>query len=56
MNKTNQTLMTVGLIMIGMMLGSGLGAAFGSVAIGLPAGTALGALAAVMLNLRHRQS
>ena len=40
--------------MIGVMLGAGLGAAFGNVAIGIPAGLAFGGLAAVVVSTRPR--
>ncbi len=55
MQKTNRAWITTFLIMMGVMLGSGLGAAFGNVAIGIPAGMALGALAAIITNLARRQ-
>lgn len=55
MPKANRTWLAAFLIMIGVMLGSGLGAAFGNVAIGIPSGMALGALAYLMINLRYRE-
>ena len=50
----NRTALTAILIMCGIMLGSGLGAAFGNVAIGICTGMALGGLAAIILNLGRR--
>ncbi len=42
------------LIMAGIMIGAGLGAAFGNVAIGIPAGLAVGGLASMLVLARRR--
>ena len=51
MTKNNQAAFTAILISCGTMLGAGIGAAFESIAIGIPAGMALGGLAAIGVNI-----
>lgn len=52
--EKNPAAMTAILISCGIMLGAGLGAAFGNVAIGIPAGLALGGLASIFVNKAAR--
>lgn len=54
-HNDNATTLTVIFISCGIMLGAGLGAAFGNVAIGIPAGMAAGGLASILLNLQRRR-
>jgi hypothetical protein len=54
MTKSNQAAFTAILISCGTMLGAGIGAAFESIAIGIPAGMALGGLAAIGVNIAAR--
>ena len=54
MKKNNQAAFTALLISCGTMLGAGIDAAFENVAIGIPAGLALGGLAAIGVNIAAR--
>jgi hypothetical protein len=54
MADNNRTALTALFISCGMILGAGLGVAFGNVSIGLPAGMALGGLAAILANIARR--
>ncbi len=56
MADTNRGALTALFISCGIMLGAGLGAAFGNIAIGIPAGLAAGGLGAILVNLGGRRS
>jgi hypothetical protein len=54
MAHNNVSALTALFVSCGIMLGAGLGAAFGNVAIGIPAGMAAGGLASVLLHISQR--